>query len=498
MITKTVTFTSDSQLLAELGERLIATPQIALSELVKNAYDADATKVHVWLSDDGKTLNVKDDGQGMSEEDFRTAWMRIASSHKLEQEVSRRYHRPLTGSKGVGRFAVRLLGEHLLLETATSEDSALRAKFPWGEFASGTKIELKPIKYWTDVRDLWTGIPNLGPGNGTLLRISRLRDAWSHSMLASVSGYVLQLQTPHFVNLSETKGPAHTRDPGFKIYFSPPGMEQELHDPTQEIVARAAITLRMQLRKQKLTLKYSFRSERDPVTYSYAISGPNLVGRLDADIRFLPKRPGAFAGLESHDGREAAGWVRQNSGIRVFDRGFRIPPYGLPNDDWVRLAMDVAARRRTWDSPITDAILPAPPDKAPTESLHPALHLPGNHQVIGYVALLTHSIGGKPDDLKSAFLQPSMDRQGFVQNAGFRQLYDIVRGGMEILAFLDLDEELRRRKEQRQKAVDELHGQIDEALQEVAANPDIPSDVRKSITKQLRSVQGERSASRGR
>jgi len=33
-------FTSDAELLAEIGERLIATPQIALVELIKNAYDA--------------------------------------------------------------------------------------------------------------------------------------------------------------------------------------------------------------------------------------------------------------------------------------------------------------------------------------------------------------------------------------------------------------------------------------------------------------------------
>ncbi len=98
---KTISFTSDSQLLAELGERLIATPQTALGELVKNAYDADATRVNIWLSDKGRMLNIKDDGNGMSEKEFRTAWMRIASSHKLAEETSRLYKRPLTGSKGV-------------------------------------------------------------------------------------------------------------------------------------------------------------------------------------------------------------------------------------------------------------------------------------------------------------------------------------------------------------------------------------------------------------
>lgn len=472
---KTITFTSDSQLLAELGERLIATPQTALGELIKNAYDADATRVNIWLSDDKpKTLNVQDNGNGMSEDEFRTAWMRIASSHKAEEERSRVFKRPLTGSKGVGRFAVRLLGDSLSLETSDG-DEGLRAEFPWKEFEAGAGIESTPITYETEQDEV---------SKGTWLRIGGLRHAWNHDMLAAVSGEVLQLQTPYYVALRHTQRVRGEAD--FKVFFAPPGKEDEREDPTAEIFERAAITLHLEVKKREVEFVYSFRSGRKPEKYEYTLSS-NLIGSLEADIRFLPKRPGQFAGLEHHDGREAAAWVRKNGGIKVFDRGFRVPPYGGPDDDWVKLSESVAARRRTWDSFITKDLLPKP-DKAPTASQHPALHLPATHQVLGYVALETPNLTKVKPDQQQLLLQPAMDRQGFVENAGFRQLYNIVRAGMELLAQLDLDEELRRKKEKRQKEANELRQSLLNAVEEVQNNASIPPNIRRSITSKLRTL----------
>lgn len=40
-------FTVDSALLRELGEKFVETVHLALSELVKNSYDADATEIEV-------------------------------------------------------------------------------------------------------------------------------------------------------------------------------------------------------------------------------------------------------------------------------------------------------------------------------------------------------------------------------------------------------------------------------------------------------------------
>src|ERR1017187_4502645 len=112
-----VSFQAEGRLLQELGERLVAKPEVALVELVKNAYDADSPSCEVRIPEDGKAVVIADGGHGMTFDEFVGRWMRIATSSKAEERVSRTYGRRLTGAKGIGRFAVRFLGDHLTLIT---------------------------------------------------------------------------------------------------------------------------------------------------------------------------------------------------------------------------------------------------------------------------------------------------------------------------------------------------------------------------------------------
>jgi len=93
-----IPFDVDAALLRELGERLVGRADIAVAELVKNAYDADASLVRIQIDKD--CIVVEDDGHGMSEGEFRSFWMRIGSPHKAAQRISRSLRRPLTGFKG--------------------------------------------------------------------------------------------------------------------------------------------------------------------------------------------------------------------------------------------------------------------------------------------------------------------------------------------------------------------------------------------------------------
>ena len=132
-----VSFDVEARLLQELGERLVASPEVALLELVKNSSDADAPQCRVSLTTQrGRTaLIIADDGRGMSEEDFRLRWMRIATNSKRES-FTERYGRPTTGQKGIGRFAIRFLGAAVRLESVhadphTGEKRLLEALFDW-------------------------------------------------------------------------------------------------------------------------------------------------------------------------------------------------------------------------------------------------------------------------------------------------------------------------------------------------------------------------------
>jgi hypothetical protein len=90
-------FTVASALLKELGERLVGKPHIALAELVKNSYDADANKVVIRFL--RNSIEVIDNGHGMNLKEFINFWMRIGSPHKQSQRFSREFKRPMTGSK---------------------------------------------------------------------------------------------------------------------------------------------------------------------------------------------------------------------------------------------------------------------------------------------------------------------------------------------------------------------------------------------------------------
>ena len=130
MTKSTINFSVDAQLLKELGERLVGKPAMALAELVKNAYDADASFVEIFFKPDKELgserkgeIVVRDDGHGMTFDEFRDFWMRVGTIHKTRQTTSRYYHRILTGSKGVGRLSVQFLAKELELKTVPREEN---------------------------------------------------------------------------------------------------------------------------------------------------------------------------------------------------------------------------------------------------------------------------------------------------------------------------------------------------------------------------------------
>ena len=109
-------FNVDSRLLFQLGEKLVTNRAVALGELIKNSYDADATHVTVRMENiknPGGTIIVEDNGTGMTALTFQRTWMRIATIDKEENPISAKYGRQKAGEKGIGRFACRKLSKIL-------------------------------------------------------------------------------------------------------------------------------------------------------------------------------------------------------------------------------------------------------------------------------------------------------------------------------------------------------------------------------------------------
>lgn len=89
---QTRVFTVDARLLREPRERLVGRPHIALAELIKNFYDADAR--HAELTFEADRIRVDDDGRGMDQDAFTGRWMRIGTTAKSAQRRSPALKRP--------------------------------------------------------------------------------------------------------------------------------------------------------------------------------------------------------------------------------------------------------------------------------------------------------------------------------------------------------------------------------------------------------------------
>ena len=113
----------------------------AIRELVSNAYDADALSIKITINYDFKSISVEDDGNGMSESEFRK-YLTIAGT-KTSSEITRRYKRKRIGQFGVGFLAIFPFCNTLeIITSVENSDEILTAKIPSIDFTHGAKNQL--------------------------------------------------------------------------------------------------------------------------------------------------------------------------------------------------------------------------------------------------------------------------------------------------------------------------------------------------------------------
>lgn len=456
-----VTFETEGRLLQELGERLVASPEVALVELIKNAYDADARTCEVRVLDNEDVVEVRDDGHGMSFEQFTSRWMRIATSHKLEEKISPTFGRRRTGQKGIGRFAVRFLGSKLkLVSTAwdhvRKSKTRLEVEFDWKNIDSSPDLRAAKVPYtlFTAADDSDTGIT---------LRIEGLKQSTEFTAAKAFRTSVLKIVSP-LESLDRGRfgrSPAASKnDPGFRVLL--PGVEdnQKEVDLAAQVLEHAWARLKIEFKGNVVTFDVSW-SDRDRTAHRKMRVDSRISNGLHADIRFFPRRAGVFSGTE-FVGQVAWTWVRENCGVAVVDHGFRIKPYGFEDDDWLSLDYDAAHNRRDWRSPISELNFPIPPALRSRPGDNPALNVPNNFQLVGavFVESAPPALSAQTEDLT-----PSMDRQGYLENEAYKQLVDVVRAGIEYLALEDKQDLLERQEAKAKEATKRARADFRAAIQ---------------------------------
>lgn len=157
---QTASFRVHASLIYKLGESLIADEVTALSELIKNAYDADARICSLTINSshveeiDGKEcrgyIELSDDGCGMNLTTIVNGWLTLSNSPKKkmkkEQKTTPKFHRYPLGDKGLGRLSVQKLGRYMQMRTKTADSNVEYCVIiPWGDFLKNTTIDQIPV-----------------------------------------------------------------------------------------------------------------------------------------------------------------------------------------------------------------------------------------------------------------------------------------------------------------------------------------------------------------
>ena len=347
-----VRFSVDAGLINRLGKELVGRGETAISELIKNAYDADASYVNLVFINaysPGGTLVIEDDGLGMSYDDLINGFMRISSSDKVHCPVSPTYNRKRAGKKGIGRFATQRLGNQLIIVTQTAdEDTAIKATINWNDFEIDSDLN--------EVSSAIEFIPKTRE-KGTTLYINLLQDGWSDASILRAYRYTEALLNPEPLSKERKDWDNARQDPGFSAAFFRETVSDSTRVVDEDIAfydhALALIEgfidnngqghwrfTSKKLDVQNETFKKIGKDrEKDSSLFVHARSIQFKAYYFIYERELIP---GPLFTYVKNLGSEVGG-------IRLYRNGFRVPPYGEKNNDWIGL--DESVRRRTFIFP---------------------------------------------------------------------------------------------------------------------------------------------------
>ncbi|WP_353718682.1 ATP-binding protein [Dyadobacter sp. 676] len=239
-----VAFSVDAGIINRLGLELVAKSETALAELIKNAYDADANVVSLYFENadsEGGSLTIEDDGAGMDKTQLIKGFMRLATTDKLHNSISKQYNRPKAGRKGIGRFSTQRLGKRLeIITQAENKKTAHKLVINWDDYRTDKEIS----QVTNELNVVIKGRPK---GEGTTLLISDLREKWSDADIRRVYRYVAELIQPDLLKVG-AGGTVVTeaKKEGFEVRFFRRNLPTEdwaiVADPQVMLLDRALAT----------------------------------------------------------------------------------------------------------------------------------------------------------------------------------------------------------------------------------------------------------------
>lgn len=321
----------------QLGRESIASSSTAVTELVKNAYDADANLVEISFHKLDQPLSLmilEDDGNGMSPEALITSWLKIGTENKVNNSVSAS-GRVLTGAKGLGRLGIDRLCRRMILQTkAKDSKNIMQLDVDWRKYEDSDKsfFEIKHKLYSLNHpnKDRYGDI--LPKGHGTRIILLGLKDNWNGYLFKDLKRDLKLLVSPFFV-----KDEFHIK------------IKNDLEDFTaldsSEILeySRWAVTSSIN-EDHSISAEFKYNNSIvDTINYPWHeyINNRNVqptCGPLEFRLYYIPRESVADIDLKVQHVRS---FMDANQGIRIYRDNFRVRPYGEPSGkgDWLDLGM---------------------------------------------------------------------------------------------------------------------------------------------------------------
>lgn len=416
-------FRTDAGTIAHLGKESIKDHTTAILELVKNGYDADATRVEIEIHIDNNEstksfIRIADNGIGMTKDEVIKNWLRIGFSTKRNEKISKKNRRK-TGEKGIGRLSADRLGAEINLTTKSAESEIFGLKINWDDFnKQGVDLLLIPFK---KIDEPTINIPiseNSDNKTGTQLIITNLRNSWGNSDLQRLYDELSILTSPFRTvkdfqilvssNIpSEFTGeikPKEHLNPEVEINVYYDGVGSEIKYIIKDKYGfsdQSEKSIQWNQLSQKTKDKGYLRDVKDfDITEDKPQCGPVIF-----DLMFYPRESALLRGT-GFTLNQLKEYLSYNGGVKIYRDNISVKPYGFSGkdgEDWLNLGErqgqnPAGIGREDW--------------------------MVKNNQVLGAVYISRD---------ENVNLMDSAAREGLVHNEGYFDLRALVLCGMRLL-----------------------------------------------------------------
>lgn len=397
-ISERIGFSVDAGLIQRLGYELVGRAETAVSELIKNSYDADATIVDVEFIDADEvngTLIISDNGNGMSQKQLINGFMRISSTDKIHNPISKKYRRTKAGRKGIGRFATQRLGTKLTIITQTKEDNmAIKFSIDWDRYIVDQDItEITfPLEFIEKEKN-----------EGTTLIIGNLRDKWSKASINRVYRYIMDLFQPDYLSEKSLKQNFAKKDEDtFRVVFKQTCNSKSIIINNDQLsIFDKALAIIEGYIDEKHIAHLKVYSESLGLSDSIIINNSDKAVIYDIleDVHFkiyyfIYNKPQYYKGkITKMELSRINELSKSASGVRLYRNGFRVLPYGEITDDWTQID-------RRWSSESGIVNIPL-----------------SNKNLFGFVEI---------SDPNGDRFEETASREGLIENEAFRELTDFI------------------------------------------------------------------------